>query len=187
MKADGLWMPETQQRVFRELTAAFSRPGDVRDLRVLIQGVTALRTALAVLMDGEVTLADPHGQILKADWPLLQAKAGEPGTAHYVVAAGGRAPDFKPALGSLESPEFGATLLVAVEQLGAGPLVLELSGPGVPGKRQLRLQGLDAGWILQRADWTSSFPLGVDMLIFDAERVVALPRTTRLLIAQEGV
>jgi len=186
MRAESLWMPETQQQVFRELTAAFSRPGELRHLSAAMPGVSALRAALAVLMDGEVTLSDPHGQIPKADWPLLQAKAGEPGTARYVVAVGGWAPDFQPALGSLESPEYGATLLLAVEQLGEGPLALELSGPGIPGKRQLCLKGLDAGWVLQRADWTSSFPLGADMLIFDAEKVAALPRTTRLLITQKG-
>jgi alpha-D-ribose 1-methylphosphonate 5-triphosphate synthase subunit PhnH len=179
-------MPETQQRVFRELAAAFSRPGEVRDLGALIGGADGRRAVLAVLMDGEVTLADPHQQVAAADWPMLQAEPGPVEASRYVAVSGREPADIQPALGTLESPEFGATLLVAVERLGEGPMALEVSGPGVRGTRQLSLSGLNAAWVLRRAEWTAAFPLGVDMILMDERRVAALPRTARLLMTRGG-
>lgn len=182
MKTDRIWQAGVQQCIFRELVEAFSRPGDIRDLSDCVDGSSAQRTVLATLMDGEITLADPHGQIAEADWPLLQVKHGTTEIARYVVAKGHRSPDFQPTLGSLESPEFGATLLIEVDSVGQGTLSLELAGPGVDGRRTLRLAGLHPEWLTRRADWTGGFPLGVDLLLSDATHIVALPRTTHIRI-----
>lgn len=179
MKTDCIWQADTQQRVFRELVEALARPGDVRDLSPWLDGASAQRAALATLMDGETTLADPHARIAAADWPLLQARRGMAGDARYVAADGRRAPGFKPALGTLESPDSGATLLIEVAALGSGALALELAGPGIAVRRELRLDGLHPDWLLHRDDWTAAFPLGIDILFTDATRIVALPRTTR--------
>ncbi|PKO84662.1 MAG: phosphonate C-P lyase system protein PhnH [Betaproteobacteria bacterium HGW-Betaproteobacteria-11] len=183
MKVERIWQADVQQRVFRELLEAFSRPGDMRDLSTWVDGTTAQRAVLATLMDGEMTLADPHGRIMDTDWPLLQAKPGASEHARYVAVDGHRAPDFQPELGSLESPEFGATLLIGVNSLGDGELSLELVGPGIDGQRNIRLAGLHPDWLTRRADWVGSFPLGVDLLLSDAHRIVALPRTTRIRIS----
>lgn len=184
MKTERIWQADTQQRVFRELVEAFSRPGETRDLMPWLDGATAQRAGLAALMDGETTLADPHARFGAADWPLLQARREPPETARYVVADGRRAPDFQPALGTLESPESGATLLIELTAVGSGPLALELAGPGIDGRRELRLDGLHSDWLLRRADWSAGFPLGVDMLLTDATRIVALPRTVRVTITE---
>lgn len=183
MKIENIWQADVQQRVFRELVEAFSRPGDIREIGQCIDGAVARRAVLATLMDGEMTLADPHGQIAPADWPLLQASPGSSEHARYVAADGGRAPDFEPALGSLESPEFGATVLIEVDRLGQGDISLELAGPGIDGQQQLRLGGLHPDWLMRRADWVGSFPLGVDLLLSDPDRIVALPRTTQIRIS----
>lgn len=183
MKTESIWRADVQQRVFRELVEAFSRPGDIREIGDCIDGAVAQRAVLATLMDGEMTLADPHGQIAPADWPLLQAKPGTSEHARYVAANGGRAPDFQPALGSLESPEFGATVLIEVNRLGQGETSLELAGPGINGQRQLYLDGLHPDWLTRRADWVDTFPLGVDLLLSDTHRIVALPRTTQIQIS----
>lgn len=187
MKTESIWRADVQQRVFRELVEAFSRPGDIREIGDCIDGVVAQRAVLATLMDGEMTLANPHGKIAPADWPLLQAKPGTSEHARYVAANGGRAPDFAPALGSLESPEFGATVLIEVDRLGQGEIALELSGPGIDGQRQLRLAGLHPDWLTRRADWVGCFPLGVDLLLSDTQRIVALPRTTRIRTSGEAL
>ncbi len=180
MKIECIWQADRQQRVFRELVECFSRPGEARDLAAWAKGAGARRALLATLLDGETTLADPHGLIDARDWPLLQARRAAAEVARYVVANGRRAPDFEPALGSLESPEFGATLLLEVAAVGSGPLCLELAGPGIAGRRALRLDGLHADWLARRAEWTAGFPLGVDILFTDAARIAALPRTTRV-------
>ncbi len=186
MKTESIWQADVQQRVFRELAEAFSRPGEVRDLTNCIDGATAQRAVLITLMDGETTLADPHGQIAASDWPVLQGKRDVPETARYIAADGRRAPDFQPALGSLESPEFGATLLIEIDAVGDGPLSLELAGPGISGRGELRLEGLHSDWLERRTDWIAGFPLGVDILLSDAIRIVALPRTTRVVISVGG-
>lgn len=182
MDAENLWQGSVQQSIFRELLESFSRPGEVRDLTDWINGTSARRIVLATLMDGETTLADPHGIIAPQDWPLLQAQRGTPETARYVAIDGSRPPDFQPALGSLESPEFGATLLISVDAIGSGALPMSLSGPGIDGQRTLLLNGLHIDWLEHRADWVAAFPLGVDILFCDAQRIVALPRTTRAAI-----
>lgn len=183
MTSETLWQGAVQQTLFRELLEAFSRPGSIRELGDPLAGTTALRAVLATLMDGECSLADPHNLIATEDWPLLQARHGTPETARFVTVNGKKAPNFKPALGSLESPEFGATLLVAVDALGSGAQSITLSGPGIDGECQLRIDGLYPDWLVRRADWTSAFPFGVDLLLIDASRIVALPRTTQIKLA----
>lgn len=182
MKTESIWQADVQQRVFRELVEAFSRPGDIRNLSAWVDGAGALRAVLATLMDGEATLADPHGQVDVADWPLLQVKSTMPEVARYVVADGRRAPDFAPALGTLDSPEQGATMLLRVEKVGAGETALALEGPGIEGGKNLRIAGLAPAWLERRAEWGGAFPLGVELLLADAVRIVALPRTTRVAV-----
>lgn len=186
MQTESLWQGNVQQSIFRELLEAFSRPGIVRDLSAWSGQTTAQRLVLATLMDGETTLADPHGTVAAADWPLLQALPGTPETARYVAVNGKKAPNFTPALGSLECPEFGATLLIALKHIGTGTLTLTLAGPGIDGQRSLSLDGLHVDWLEHRAEWVDAFPLGVDVLFFDQKSIVALPRTTQVSIAAEG-
>lgn len=182
MKTEAIWQAYNQQRVFRDVLDTYARPGDVRDLSDSLAGSNAQRAVLAALMDAEVTLADPHEKIAAADWRLLQARRGKPDSARYIVADGRRAPDFTPSLGTLESPEFGATLLLEIDAVTNGPMALSVSGPGIDGVRALQLSGLHPDWISQRAEWNGAFPLGVDLLLFDARRIVALPRTTHVTI-----
>jgi alpha-D-ribose 1-methylphosphonate 5-triphosphate synthase subunit PhnH len=187
MKIESIWQASIQQRVFRELVEAFSRPGKICDLGPYLDGATAQRAILATLIDGETTLADPHGQIAAADWPLLQVSPQAPETSRHVAADGCRPPDFQPMLGTLASPEFGATVFVEIDRLGEGGLSLEISGPGVDGRRTLQLSGLHPAWLSCRADWVSHFPLGVDLLLFDTQRIVALPRTAQIRISREAL
>lgn len=181
MKSESIWYADVQQRLFRELVEAFSRPGNLRDLTPYLGGDTALHAALAALLDGETTLADPHGCVTASDWQLLQCRREPAETARYVAADGRRAPNFQPTLGSLESPEFGATLLVEVEEIGRGDTTLDLIGPGIRGTACLSITGLQPDWLTRLAEWNAGFPLGVDLVLTDANNIVALPRTTRIL------
>lgn len=187
MTSESLWTGGVQQAIFRELLEAFSRPGGVRDLSEWLAGTTAQRAVLATLMDGECTLADPHAIIAAEDWSLLQAHRATPETARFVTVDGKNGPNFQPAIGSLESPEFGATLLIKVDNIGAGVQSVTLSGPGIDGLHPLCLDGLHTDWLEHRANWNSSFPLGVDMLLFDARHIVALPRTTHVAITSGAI
>ena len=178
---EDVWQPNLHQAVFRQLLDAYSRPGALHDLSPWINTLPALRVVLATLMDQETSLADPHGLIAATDWPLLQVRRDQAESANTVVADGHCAPDFEPALGSLDRPEFGASLLLLVDTLGSGPQSLRISGPGVDGERTLLLTGLHPDWLHRRESWVASFPLGVDLLLVDAHRIVALPRTSRVM------
>ena len=173
-----VWQAHTQQRLFRRLLDAFAYPGRLFD--AADSGTNARLAILATLLDAEVDLADPHELVTHEDWLRLMAAVAAPEQARFVVADAARAPDFTPAFGSLESPEFGATLVLEVQQLGAGTPLL-LTGPGIASQTRLAVQGLHPAWIEQRADWVSAYPLGVDIILCDATHFAALPRTTHIV------
>lgn len=178
----GIWDAAVQQRLFRAVMQAMARPGMVGGLGALTEGQPAARAVLATFMDGSVSLSDPHGLLEAADWPLLQARQTSPEEADYVLCDGALAPDFQPKLGTLPSPDFSATLLLSVARLGEGATRLRVSGPGVNGRAELTVDGLNPAWLMAREDWVCAFPLGVDVILADAERVAALPRTTHVKV-----
>ena len=82
------------------------------------------------------------------------------------------------ALGSNEYPDRSTTLIVQVDSLTSGP-AYQLTGPGIDGTailqatiRQDLFERLALNAIL--------FPRGIDVVLVDDDRIVAIPRTTRL-------
>ncbi len=175
---DKIWQPEFQQQVFRQLLDAFSRPGSI--VALPNAGGRDALGVLATLTDGETSLADPHSLLADNDWLRLQLKPGPADQAAFIICQGARAVDFEPHLGSLASPEHGATLIVLLDSVRAGNPRYRLSGPGIETFATLSLQGLDPGWLQQRSQWNSAFPMGVDILLVANDGLVALPRTTRI-------
>ncbi len=178
LKLDTIWHADTQQAHFRLLLEAMSRPGRIYELHT--PSDRSARAVLAALLDARVTLADPHRYLHPDDWPMLQCTREEASTADYILCQGERAPDFEPKLGTLPEPEHSATLVLALQGLGRGDTRLRLQGPGIEQTQLLSLDGLDPQWLQKREDWVSAFPLGVDMILVDAKRIAALPRTTRI-------
>lgn len=172
------WEPLTQQCVFRRLLEAFSYPGRVVSV-ARADTAPALSLLLATLVDAQVVLADPQGLIAADDWWRLGARREAPEIAHFIVARGDLAPAFEPSMGTLESPELGATVVLRVDSLGDGR-PLSLTGPGIDGAATLAIGGLDPAWLARRAAWNGAFPLGVDVILVDETRLAALPRTTRI-------
>ncbi|MDR0997147.1 MAG: phosphonate C-P lyase system protein PhnH [Zoogloeaceae bacterium] len=170
------WQPLVQQQVFRSLLTAFAYPGRIA---VLPEGQALLHT-LAALIDSETSLADVTGQIAEDDLRRLAARPATPETARFVVADGAAAPGFTPCLGSLDSPEYGATLIVRVAKIGEGT-ALQLAGPGIAKTQRVQINGLHSAWLSARAEWNAGFPLGVDFLFVAADQAVALPRTTGIV------
>lgn len=179
------WQPMAQQQVFRQLMNAFAYPGRCQTVMAdLAHANMALIRVLATLVDTEVGLADPSGLIAADDWLRLETRRMEAERAHFVLARGEHAPDFQPYLGTLESPEGGATVILRVRTLGTGAR-LWLKGPGIPGQTALAVTGLDPAWLTARATWNASFPMGVDLLLVDDAQVAAIPRTTHIQIQGE--
>jgi alpha-D-ribose 1-methylphosphonate 5-triphosphate synthase subunit PhnH len=167
------WSAPRQQTVFRQLLRAFSFPGRIE---TMTEG-DALTQTLATLVDREATLADPQNLLNDLTRQRLQARMTGPERAQFIVADGGLSPIFEPSLGTLESPEQGATILLTVAALGKGA-AWQLCGPGIAATQALAIAGLDPAWLAHRQVWNDGFPLGVDLILMDANSVVALPRTT---------
>lgn len=174
------WMLDAQQQAFRVVLDAFARPGTQAVLG------DALPQLLATVLDESVTLADPQ-HLLDADQRrLLLAPDAPPGLAAFVLFGGKSAPpaDFEPALGTLDAPERGATLVLAVDALLPQPqpacTTLSLRGPGIADSATVHAAGLDPLWLARRNAWVADFPLGIDLVLCAPQRIVALPRTTHI-------
>lgn len=173
-----IWHPAQQQQLFRSLLDAFSYPGHIQTCAA--ESSLAL---LSALLDGQTTLSDPQDLLPESIWPKLEAQRVPYELAAFILLDGSRAPEMVPSLGTLEEPEGGATLLLRVASLhedSAGALRLRLSGPGIRQQVTISVDGLHQDWINARNDWVSNFPLGVELVLCDAQRFVALPRTTKI-------
>ncbi|AJF07116.1 phosphonate C-P lyase system protein PhnH [Geoalkalibacter subterraneus] len=175
-----IWKPEIQQQLFRALLNAMARPGSLEESVCTPEGGASGLPVLAMLVDGEVSLADPHQLLQKRDWSLLQASEKSADTADYVLCNGKRTAEFTPKLGTLTSPEQSATLVIAVSDLNSGTTRLKLMGPGIAETTYLHIDGLDTSWIQARQDWVCEFPLGVDLILVSETQLAAIPRTTKV-------
>lgn len=180
---DPIWSPDIQQQHFRLLLDAMARPGLVKELRALPQSGISAIALLATLVDNEVSLADPDGLLSDLDASMLQARFVPVAQADFIVCDGRRTPNIDPRLGTLTDPDQSATLFLMLDELNRGDISMLLKGPGIDGSRQLSVAGLHPHWLSVRDDWVAAFPLGVDMILFDAKRFTALPRTTHVKVS----
>lgn len=174
-----LWRPATHQAMFRRILDVAARPGQIADLGDLLDGRPAALAALATFCDNTQTLADLTGTLSDTDLAFLDVGKAAPEQAGFILAAGAGAPDFTPGLGSLDSPEGGATIIVMVESLMDGA-ALTLTGPGIATQTRLAPKGLAPGWLTARARWCADFPMGVDLVLADATCLTVIPRTTKI-------
>lgn len=172
-----IWQAPRQQTAFRQLMTAFSYPGRV----VPLAGGTesALMLVLATLVDSACALADPQHALSGDDLRRLGVRSASVEAAEFVLTDGNRLLEVTPRLGSLETPEQGATVVMRVPCFGEGAK-LRLTGPGIQHEQVLQVSGIDPGWWKQRAEWNAHFPLGVDLILVSGCEVAVLPRTTQM-------
>lgn len=177
-----IFTAKVQQAVFRDLLQAQSYPGLAVHVGRHAPDVPAYRAVFAALLDAEITLADPFNLLsAEYDWPFLEAREADAEHADFILVSGDSVHPLKPRLGSLAEPEQSATLILVVNELGGKTGDgLRLRGPGVPGERELHVDGLHPDWLSQRADWNTAFPMGVDVILASQVRIAALPRTTHV-------
>jgi alpha-D-ribose 1-methylphosphonate 5-triphosphate synthase subunit PhnH len=110
------------------------------------------------------------------------ALTSDPAAAHFAFA--GTSSPLPPldafALGTDEYPDRSTTLVLAVAALEAGRGVT-LSGPGIDGVARLAVEGLGDGFWAERAALRTLLPRGLDLVLTQGDRLVALPRSTRAL------
>jgi alpha-D-ribose 1-methylphosphonate 5-triphosphate synthase subunit PhnH len=177
------------QRNFRELLQAMARPVVPRIVPTPAAAPAPILPAtMAVLLtlcdaDTALWLQQPNDEVASH----LRFHAGvrlvrEPAEANFALIT---EPSSMPPLsqfahGELRYPDRSASLIVQVEGFddNAGR---RFAGPGIRDVEQLAIEGLPAGFWQQRAAMSAQLPLGIDLIFISGERMVALPRTTRVL------
>jgi len=180
VKIDPIWTAAGQQQVYREVLECMARPGRLGAIDEALTEAPATLAVIATLVDDAVTFADPGGLLSDAARAPLDFRPEGDACADYVLLDGALPPAVSPRLGSLVAPESSTTLLVQVAGLDQGT-ALYLSGPGIKDEARLYVDGLHPDWLSARARWVGTFPRGVDLILFTANRFVALPRTTRIM------
>jgi alpha-D-ribose 1-methylphosphonate 5-triphosphate synthase subunit PhnH len=84
------------------------------------------------------------------------------------------------AIGTDEYPDRSATLVLQVYQLGQGPAV-RLEGPGIESTVEVRVAGLPPEFWSWARDNHTLFPLGLDFLFTCGNKLMAIPRSSRIL------
>lgn len=185
--------PLASQAVFRVLLESLARPGRVLALPALGggPGVGAGRgvgpgivpLALAVIGSKVAVAGAPSWQVRICR--ATGASAADLAEASLVAIYGAADPQAVARLrrGSAVTPEEGAKMGLACGSLtegGPGETTLELSGPGVPGRTRLGVDGVgrDVFDALRAAN--AMFPAGVDVWLVDERgQVAGLPRSAR--------
>ena len=182
------------QRCFRTLLSAMAHPGRVHALEVAVEPPPALMPGSAALcltlLDAETPLwldaacADDETRAylrFHCGCPLV----GDSRTAAFALVGGALPPLDDFAQGDDLAPEDSATVIWQVESLeDDGPL--RLAGPGIDGTRALGISPLPRNFLQDRTRGHVAFPAGVDLILVSGNRLVGLPRSTRIDSAGEG-
>lgn len=161
---------------FEELMWALARPGLER--RLPVAGFHAVAEAL---IDRECTfhVADDPG--LSELLLLTGAKPVSIEKADYVFAPVATAENVATLsglkIGTLAYPDEAATLF-ASGRFGTGQ-ALRLSGPGLLGSVTIRIDGIHPSFWAMR-EKSIRYPLGWDLYFADGERLIGLPRSTKI-------
>lgn len=191
-------------RTFRRLLDSMAQPGKLNQLEYpafLGEPQTAVNLfalgALQTLLDRETRagLVD-GGEWLPQEAPLwhwLALRCGadwsEPENAEFVMVCDSNSAGMLSHLnpGTLLEPENSATVFYPVDKLAKvvapkeGRMVLELSGPGINGKRFLAVEGLSWDELKAIQATRQQYPLGLDIYLVDRNGLCAgLPRTTKI-------
>lgn len=187
---------DLEQRAFRALLDAMSRPGRICGLppgRDEDGDWSGLLTIARTLLDHEVTFhAATAGDAIAEQIRRRTGSRSQPlASADYVFADADHAVravrDARE--GALEEPERTATIVVRCHEVGAGDLALMLTGPGIDGDATLRLADVSVAAIEAREARNWPYPGGPDLVFVDGRgRVACIPRSTAIQFdsRQEG-
>lgn len=174
------------QAAFRAILDAMAHPGRIATVGMQLSPPAPLAPAslacVLSLCDHETPLwLDDAASSLAASFrfhcgaPLV----GAPDRAAFALCCGPL-----PALagfgqGTAEYPEHSTTVICQVSALGDG-VPMTLRGPGIDGSQQLSVAGLPDDFSAQWAANGALFPQGVDVILTQGQRLVALPRSVKI-------
>ena len=181
------------QASFRAILAAMSEPGTVHRLTAQVVPPSGLHRATAASLLTLVDLDTPvwFGPSFGSEVPrFIGFHCGAPQTAiasdaSFAVANATDDVDlaaFHP--GDDRYPDRSATVLVQCAALLGGATVA-LSGPGIRGARSIAPLGLTRSFWRRVAANHARYPLGVDVLLTSGHEVMALPRSTSIMMSKD--
>ena len=181
------------QATFRKVLKAMSEPGLVQALtflRQLNQLNSASFATLLTLVDNETTLWLSDAFADESTCRNLAFHCGCPITsdlsaADFVLADGSVSltPD-ECKQGDPAWPDQSATVILQVAAMNSPDSgeTFTLTGPGIETTRALSVTGLSAQWVEWLQHRQSSFPLGLDLILSCNHQLVALPRSTAVVL-----
>jgi alpha-D-ribose 1-methylphosphonate 5-triphosphate synthase subunit PhnH len=180
----------TSQACFRAIMRAMSRPGRIETMSARVTApaplMPAAAAALVTLCDFETSLWIAPGLQAASDWLRFETDArivSFPMEAGFALCEASELDLLLFPPGTPAYPDRGATLIVQCPALEGGP-ALTLAGPGIAATVSFSVSGLPAGFSSQLRANRELFPLGVDLVFVSGERLLALPRSSRILEAR---
>jgi alpha-D-ribose 1-methylphosphonate 5-triphosphate synthase subunit PhnH len=172
-------LEQKTQAVFAALMWSLSRPGQIRTLPDTAAAYPDNFIAIGdTLLDLETSFYTPNATLGHA-LSRTTARPEQPDRAAYHFY-----PTFdetqldalaQAAIGTMLYPDQAAIIILSAK-LDQG-FLLELTGPGIQAKADIRVGGLpEQIWTLR--EQKRRYPLGWDMFLVDDTRVIGLPRTT---------
>jgi alpha-D-ribose 1-methylphosphonate 5-triphosphate synthase subunit PhnH len=190
--------PLTSQAVFRVLLGSLAQPGRVFQLPAVVAWPESGPEAAPMIGPGIVPLALAviGSKVAVAGAPewgarIFQATGASPADvfeAELVALYGSTDPAVITQLrrGSSDAPEDGAKVGLSCHTLiagGPGEVTLELSGPGVPGRIRLGVNGISSEVFGALRAANAAFPAGVDVWLIDQRgQIVGLPRSANQVV-----
>jgi alpha-D-ribose 1-methylphosphonate 5-triphosphate synthase subunit PhnH len=177
------------QASFRAIMRAMSRPGRIETMPERLAPaplMPAAAAALVALCDFETSLWIAPGLSAAADWLRFQTDARLAPTAmeaSFALCEASELDLLQFSTGTPAYPDRSATLIVQCPALEGGPTMV-LAGPGIAATASFSVAGLPADFTAQLRTNQALFPLGVDFVFVSDERLLALPRLTRILEAR---
>jgi alpha-D-ribose 1-methylphosphonate 5-triphosphate synthase subunit PhnH len=177
------------QAVFRTLMRATSSPGGIEVIADHFGQPAPLMPAaaacLTTLCDFETSLWVSPGLGETVDWLRFETDARlapHPMEAAFALVEADKI-DLSFFFGGTQAyPDRGASLVIQCPDLEGGP-ALTLAGPGIAATASFSVAGLPDDFATQLRANHALFPLGVDLIFVSGVRLLALPRSTRILEA----
>ncbi|MBR0694191.1 phosphonate C-P lyase system protein PhnH [Bradyrhizobium lablabi] len=180
------------QSTFRSVMDAMARPGSVQRITAaagMPAGVMRGSAAIALtLFDHDTPIWLDAAMSATSDvakW--LKFHTSAPVIADSSIASFaliGEANDLPSldrfAFGSNEYPDRSTTLILQVDSLAQGP-TFELRGPGIDGAALLQAMIRPRDLFERLSVNETLFPRGIDVVLVHDDRIVAIPRSTRLV------
>ena len=164
-----------EHQAYEALLNALARPGEAQLLPA-----TGFEVAGTCLLDLEVSFF-ASDVILSRQLQRTGARQAEPENADYLffptLHEAAVAEATKAGRGDRLYPERAATLFIGAH-FNHGRR-LDLTGPGIQGERQIRIDGVAPAFWAERTR-ACRYPLGWDVFLIDGAKVIGLPRSTKL-------